>query len=79
MSKDLQHTSSTNEKAVSQTGENTVTASPNLNPQDKPNNDSNAKIEAADPEKGVLSSKQVDASDLIQGKTLAIVWTAFLM
>ena len=64
------------EKTPSRTGDDTLTASPNLKPEDTVEKKS---INEKDSEKGVLSSKPVDASDLITGKTLAIVWTAFLM
>lgn len=64
------------EKTPSRIGDDTVTASPNLKPEDTLEKKS---ISEKDTEKGVLSSKPVDATDLITGKTLAIVWTAFLM
>lgn len=84
MSTNLQHSSTTSdalEMTPSRTGDNTVTASPNLNAQEKvPGDSSITNKNADDVEKGAVAVKSaVNEEDLIKGKKLAIVWSAFLL
>jgi hypothetical protein len=75
------------ETTPSRTGDNTVTASPNLKGQEVqekvPGGASTREVEPAteaDVEKGtVVNSTGVNEEDLIQGTQLAIVWSAFLL
>jgi hypothetical protein len=87
MSTNLQHSSTTNdamEMTPSRTGDKTVTGSPNLKAQEYqekvPGDSTITNKEADDVEKGAVAVKPtINEEDLIKGKKLAIVWSAFLL
>jgi hypothetical protein len=68
------------EMTPSRTGDNTVTASPLKQQEKVPGDSSITSKNTDDVEKGVVAKKSaVNEEDLIKGKKLAIVWSAFLL
>ena len=67
----------------SRRGVNTVNASPNLNEQIQetvPGDSSITNKDTDDVERGVVPKRTaINEADLIKGKKLAIVWSAFLL
>ncbi|KIM25825.1 hypothetical protein M408DRAFT_73890 [Serendipita vermifera MAFF 305830] len=74
MSTDIQHQSTSTPGPA---GDDTVTGTPDLNAVDK--HEKGASVNEKELEKGPPESKAINEDDLIKGKTLAVVWTAFLM